>query len=258
MVKQIVGNAKARERLNKILPEARVILLSGPAGVGKFTVAEQAALAVADPGDVLSHRGSLAIDYIRDIIEQAYFQASGTKGRAFILECDEYSQEAMNAMLKILEEPPKNVYFFLVSSTSLPSTIVSRCQKVSFGSMTAPEVREALVGASWSFTQADRYCHTGSVGAAMQEYALEEARTNMMTYLEACRKQEWDLILRCVPSWGQLELECLVQHFMMRASKEPDHRVDHIALANFFGRRTTCPMLVLINGARHVIAKKVV
>ncbi len=255
---KLIGNEKALERLKKLLPASRVIFLSGPSGVGKFHAAEQAALLVADIGDCVSHRGRLGVEYVRDVIQQSYFKASGTKGRAFILECEEFSAEAMNAMLKVLEEPPDNTYFFLVSSIQLPSTIISRCQRVGFRAMTSPEVHVALLQEGWSGSQADHFAGAGSVGKALLEYSCEEARTNVTTFLAACNKMDWDLITRCATKWGSLEISLLADRMLRMAQADIKKRSDMIALADWLAIPVSCSTLTFLLAARLIIMKKIV
>jgi DNA polymerase III delta prime subunit len=255
---KLVGNDKAIKRLGQLLPATKAILLSGLSGVGKFHAAEQAALVVADLGDCISHRGPLSVDYAREIREQTYFKASGSKGRAFILECEKYSPESLNALLKVLEEPPPNTFFFLVSSVSLPSTIVSRCQRVGFQAMTKGEVVEALVQQAWSQATASRYAATGSVGQAIEEFSYEEARTNVTTLLAACTKGEWDTITRCVGKWGSLEVHFLRERLWLLVQTEHKKRPDLFDVIEWLSRDYTCPTNTLLLAARMIIMKKIV
>ncbi len=68
----------------------------------------------------------IKVEHAKEAIKQAYITSKDTKSIAILGES--YNIYAQNALLKILEEPPKNVVFFLVSkskSTFLP-TILSR------------------------------------------------------------------------------------------------------------------------------------
>jgi len=255
---KLVGNEKARKQLEKLLPLTRVVLLSGPAGVGKFIVAQQVALAVAEPGDCMSHRGALGVDFVRGIIEDSHLKAMGTKGKAFIIECEEFSTEAMNALLKVLEEPPANTFFFLVSSVDLPSTIVSRCQRVGFRSMSRPEVIEALVLSGWSYVAADRVAGAGSVGRAMAEYSYDAARTNVTTFLNACHNVDLELITRAIPEWGTLEVRFLHERMLNMAQVDSDKRSDMLDLAVMLQVPASCAKLTLLCAARVVMARKIV
>ncbi len=72
----------------------------------------------------------LSVDQIRQLRADAYVKAHSAQHRVFIIE-DAYrmNESAQNALLKVLEEPPKNVVFILMapSKTFLLDTIISRC-----------------------------------------------------------------------------------------------------------------------------------
>jgi DNA polymerase III subunit delta' len=75
----------------------------------------------------------------------AYRTAMLGHGKVFIIdEAELLAQEGQNSMLKTLEEPPAETYFFLVTSQPdrLYSTIRSRCQHVQFGRLDAKSMRE--------------------------------------------------------------------------------------------------------------------
>ena len=75
------------------------------------------------------------IENIRDLKSFMFFKPySGEYKIAVIDDADAMTVEAANAILKILEEPPKKSPFFLVSSKPklLPRTILSRCETVVF------------------------------------------------------------------------------------------------------------------------------
>ena len=80
----------------------------------------------------------ITISSIRDLRRNIYLK-SQTSGTKIILIFDahllsEGTGESANALLKILEEPPKNTTLIIVTDkrSMLPSTILSRCQKINF------------------------------------------------------------------------------------------------------------------------------
>ena len=82
--------------------------------------------------DAASNNG---VDEIRDIRERVKFLPSGAKYKIYIIdEVHMLSTGAFNALLKILEEPPKHVIFVLATTEpqKLPATIISRCQRFEF------------------------------------------------------------------------------------------------------------------------------
>ena len=83
--------------------------------------------------DAASHTG---VDNVREnIINASRITPSKSKYKVFIIdEVHMLSISAFNALLKILEEPPKHVIFILCTTEihKVPSTIVSRCQRFDF------------------------------------------------------------------------------------------------------------------------------
>jgi DNA polymerase-3 subunit delta' len=75
---------------------------------------------------------NIAIHQIRELSEYLELSAHQEKGRRIVLiePADSLNQAASNALLKILEEPPENTLFILVTSQTqkLIATIRSRCQ----------------------------------------------------------------------------------------------------------------------------------
>lgn len=79
--------------------------------------------------DGASNRG---IDDIRQINETVGYAPSSGKYKIYIIdEVHMLTKEAFNALLKTLEEPPKQVKFFFATTepNKVPPTILSRCQR---------------------------------------------------------------------------------------------------------------------------------
>jgi len=78
---------------------------------------------------------AIKVDQIRGLTEQFGLAAHYASYRvAIISPAESMNLAAANSLLKSLEEPPENTLIILVSShsASLPSTILSRCQRVNF------------------------------------------------------------------------------------------------------------------------------
>lgn len=136
-------------------------LFCGPRGTGKTTTARLIAkslncpnfdMATGDPCnkceicesitnsslidvieiDAASNRG---IDEIRELKETIRFAPTLAKNKVYIIdEVHMLTNEAFNALLKTLEEPPENVFFILATTEAhkIPETIMSRCQRFDF------------------------------------------------------------------------------------------------------------------------------
>lgn len=82
--------------------------------------------------DAASNRG---IDDVRSLKDNAYLSPVKLKKKIFIIdEVHMLTKEAFNALLKLIEEPPKNTIFVLCTTDSqkIPETVLSRLVKVNF------------------------------------------------------------------------------------------------------------------------------
>ncbi len=175
----LIGHEEARRLLqlaasNDRFPQAW--LLQGPEGVGKATFAWHFARRLVEIGDVKDDplppeiiekyaRGSQAqiyditlplddkggfktqipIDAMRTLNEKLTLSATEGAWRVVIIDpAEAMNANAANALLKMLEEPPKRVLFFLVSHAphKLLPTIHSRCQKLRFHELSQIEMEE--------------------------------------------------------------------------------------------------------------------
>lgn len=94
--------------------------------------------------DAASNRG---IEDIRSLRENIKLSPSKSKKKIYIIdEVHMLTNEAFNALLKTLEEPPSHVMFVLATTDpqKIPQTILSRVQKLEFKLATPDEVLEAL------------------------------------------------------------------------------------------------------------------
>jgi DNA polymerase-3 subunit gamma/tau len=82
--------------------------------------------------DAASNTG---VDNIREVIERAQFAPVQCRYKVYVIdECHMLSTAAFNALLKTLEEPPRNVIFILATTDPqrVLSTIISRCQRFDY------------------------------------------------------------------------------------------------------------------------------
>lgn len=109
------------------------LLLSGPYGVGKTSIARMVASRITTLSEDLSEINAAdarGIDDVRAWIESARFSPFGSGGKVYIIdELHQMTNTAQSALLKVIEEPPKGIYFFLctTSPSKLLPTIRSRC-----------------------------------------------------------------------------------------------------------------------------------
>ena len=90
--------------------------------------------------DAASNRG---INEMRELRESVRYRPARDRYKVFIVdEAHQITNEAFNALLKTLEEPPEWVVFILCTTEShkIPATILSRCQQFSFRSVDFAEL----------------------------------------------------------------------------------------------------------------------
>jgi DNA polymerase-3 subunit delta' len=200
---EILGQAHAEALLRAAIHGGRLgqsYLFSGPDGVGKTLLARNIAAGVLCSGkgqkpcgechdcrmmltdrhpdfSLLEPEGSsraIKIDQVRDLIGYlALRPVQGEHRVAVLRDADRMREEASNAILKTLEEPPGFALLILTSSRprALLPTIRSRCQEVRFGLLALDQVHEALSRAGYEPDDDQRaaaFLSGGSVGQAVQ------------------------------------------------------------------------------------------
>ncbi len=170
----VVGQQHVTLTLKNAILQKRIAnayLFCGPRGVGKTTIARIVAKALnCDQGptvtpcnqcsscveinesrsldvfeiDGASNRG---IDEVRNLREGLRYAPTPGKYRIYIIdEVHMLTNEAFNALLKTLEEPPPNVLFVFATTEShkVPATILSRCQRFDFKRMPVKHIMMQL------------------------------------------------------------------------------------------------------------------
>ena len=87
------------------------------------------------------------VDDIREIIESIYYKASSGRFKVYIIdEVHMLSNNAFNALLKTLEEPPEHVKFIFATTEirKVPVTVLSRCQRFDLRRIEPEEMMELL------------------------------------------------------------------------------------------------------------------
>lgn len=119
------------------------------------------------------HRQEITVEEVRRM--KNFFSLSAADGgrRAAIIDAaDDLNTNAANALLKLLEEPPRGVTLLLVSHQPwrLLPTIRSRCRELRLGPLSAPDLAQALVAAGGEADGAGAMAELsgGSVGEAIR------------------------------------------------------------------------------------------
>ena len=120
-------------------------------------------------------RKDIAIDQVRRLIP--FFGKTAGEGGwrvAIVDSCDQLSHNAANALLKVLEEPPRRGLLLLVAHTPgrLLPTLRSRCRKLALGPLEEQDVGHLLAAHLPEVSEADRAALAraaeGSPGRALE------------------------------------------------------------------------------------------
>lgn len=157
-IKTMLANMVRNEKVHHGL------LFHGPNGIGKRLTGRELALAMLceqrtacreckhcrkfvggnhpDYREISPDGASIKVNQIREISENLHFKPFEARVRVIVIdEAHKMGEEAANAFLKSLEEPPPYVYFILVTSEigRLLPTIISRCQKIPFQNLSSED-----------------------------------------------------------------------------------------------------------------------
>ena len=171
---EVVGQIHVTKTLQNAIRLDRIghgYLFTGPRGVGKTTVARIFSKVIncknpinytscsecincteitnGSSMDVLELDGASnrGIDEIRDLRESIKYPPNSGKFRIYIIdEVHMLTNQAFNALLRTLEEPPEHGKFILATTDihKVPSTIISRCQRFDFNRITSSVILKRL------------------------------------------------------------------------------------------------------------------
>jgi DNA polymerase-3 subunit delta' len=202
----VLGHDHVKAVLARLLERGRLpgaLLLTGPAGVGKRKLAMAVGASLVcetarpETGTIeacgrcgaclRSAKGmhadlfliepatatSIKIDQVRDAVREILSRPFEGRARAFVIdEAHLLTEEASNALLKALEEPPATSHVLLVTAApdALLPTIRSRCQTLRLGALPAALIERYLCEHG-GLEPADAHLRAslcgGSLGAAL-------------------------------------------------------------------------------------------
>lgn len=125
-------------------------LLTGPSGCGKTTLARilREKIGCHEKGLVeINAAESKGIDMVRDLCLQMSTGHLGGRIRVYIIdECHKLTSDAQSALLKVLEDTPRHVYFFLCTTDpgKLLATIKTRCTHLKLAAATPAAITACM------------------------------------------------------------------------------------------------------------------
>jgi replication-associated recombination protein RarA len=150
------------------------LLFKGPKGIGKATLAYQIARLLFKKDSILNdiqmdvgsfpnlyvleptndEDNGIPVSRVRSFIEKLRQRPALGGWRVVIFDSiDNLNTAGLNALLKIIEEPPHNMQFILIShSPSVLPTIASRCQSYTLSPLSSHDIQNAIPHHSNTFS----------------------------------------------------------------------------------------------------------
>jgi len=179
--KKVKGQESAVQMLQSMLKSGKVphtLLFSGPSGCGKTTLARimQSKLEISDTDfqeiNCADFRG---VDMVREIRDRMGLAPIGGPARGWLIdEAHSLTKDAQNAFLKILEDTPDHVYFFIATTepTKLLPTIRTRSTEVKLKGFAEQPLEELLS----EVASREEFAIPESVLASLVEHSEGSAR----------------------------------------------------------------------------------
>lgn len=225
----ILGNQHTKNLLQKLLRRERLpnsLIFRGPEGVGK----NEAAMVTAKALNCLNSRDNacekcanceavnkgnfpdlmilepekdvIKIEKVRLLKQTACLKPMVGKKRVFIIKHAEIlKQDAANTLLKILEEPPLYSHIILTTHKDhlILSTIMSRCQVLTFSPISREDVRARLLENNYAAEQAN-------IMAMLVDGNVRLALEMDWETVQARRALAWEMLMACLNMDGAASL----------------------------------------------------
>ena len=209
-------------------------LFCGSAGTGKTTSARIFANDVnGGKGKPIEIDGASnnGVDNIRSIIDDCRMKSLDSKYKVYIIdEVHMLSIGAFNALLKVLEEPPKGVIFILCTTDphKIPATILSRLQRFDFKRIPQFDIVQRLQyilqqeGILTYNVEAIEYI------AKLADGGMRDAIMKLDTVLGYTTEITLQAVLDCLGITNYQHLVTIVQGIINKQPNEPIQIIDKI------------------------------
>lgn len=240
-----IGNEKLKEQLTFMQESNRLphaIIIEGDEGIGKKTLAREIALNLfcrsenekpcrACPQcskvlkgihpDIYEYSApgaprSFHIETVRDVRDDVFISPNEARYKIYILgNCQCMSDNAQNALLKILEEPPEYAIFILTttSKSAMLQTVLSRCVALSVEGVDAKTGADYICQRDESIDYKDAFnsvsVWNGNIGKAIQSLSDGKLSKINAISVDICNalmsENEYDLLKACSVFEGDRE-----------------------------------------------------
>ncbi|MBE6962447.1 MAG: DNA polymerase III subunit gamma/tau [Ruminococcaceae bacterium] len=245
----VIGQSHITETLQKQVAEERTshaYLFTGTRGTGKTTCAKILAKAVNCEAPVngnpcnrcpsclgiengnfldvleLDAASNNGVDQVRALRDEAIYSPANVKKRVYIIdEVHMLTTAAFNALLKILEEPPRHLMFILATTElhKVLPTILSRCQRFSFKRIMPQDVALRL-----QYVAAQEQIDLTPDGAELLSRLSDGALRDGLSLLDQCAavggRVDSRAVLEMLGLAGSLQTAKLMEHAARRETQQ--------------------------------------
>lgn len=190
-----VGHTLLLDTLSTELPHATLLL--GPDSIGKNTVVDYLIdVHGYKDADLCGGRGALTADGAREALAVCQTRPVGRSGRLVRASLDGSSSEALNMILKIVEEPPPKTKFIFTANRTPLLTILSRCHVFRMGLLSEEDMTEILQRLGYDDDQAERLAAMsgGTVEGALRADRMDNLRGPVLSALKATASNDVELM----------------------------------------------------------------
>lgn len=205
----LYGNAELKSKLISDIESGRFIhtcIIEGGKGTGKHTLAnlisaalqinithrEKVLKGISPDVSIIGLKGdrkTIGIETVRDIIADAHIKPNESNIKIYIIEdTHTMTTQAQNAFLKLLEEPPANVYFILLceNTSALLTTVKSRAVIYKTQVFNDNEIRSYITANHKKVTDIDYIIKSanGSIGAVLDNLSAKKSEKNKEKYIK--------------------------------------------------------------------------
>jgi DNA polymerase III subunit delta' len=169
---------------------------------------------------------NIRINSVRNLISKSFLSTSRSYKKIFIIsEADKMRQEAANALLKILEEPPRNSVLILTTSkmNMLPQTVIGRCQAIHFEPLNDKLIKEKILSSHETknnypdaeVTLASKLCF-GSYSRAIEllQLGISEIRDTAIKFLISVLTNEYSEIVTIIRATASKNNKDKLKYFL--------------------------------------------
>lgn len=222
-------------------------LFIGPSGVGKKTLALEVAAKITDSQNSI-HPDILLLDQLvnegSEAVRSAIALMSGTplksKHRVVIItDIDRFNHQSLNALLKILEEPPKATIFFLTAdSRSVLATIQSRSIVLPCNPLTGDQMISWLNDKNLSYKDEDLVLAAGCPGILLSLVENEVSKKVLYDRLNSLEQASFGnsidkvITIQNFAELDTVELESLLRFWIVKLRRSlNDNPKNYLLLA---------------------------